>query len=147
MVTNWHGFGAEFEHKEGDKTYAVVNTGPERTEDFATRVLKELAERMPILVLNDEGHHCWRPRERAESPKLSGDDKAALEQELPEATVWIDGLDKLNNAPADGTPRTRVDRVVGPARERELARMLAGDTSPTAIRHAAELLQRVGVGA
>jgi len=104
LVTNWHGFGAESEHKEGDKTYAVVNKGPETTEDFANRVLKELAERMPILVLKDEGHHCWRPRERTESPKLSGDDKAALEQELRAATVWIDGLDKLNNTPADGTP-------------------------------------------
>ena len=104
LVTNWHGFGAESEHKEGDKTYAVVDKGPETTKDFANRVLKELAERMAILVLNDEGHHCWRPRERTESPELSGDDKAALEQELRAATVWIVGLDKLNNAPTDGTP-------------------------------------------
>ncbi|NOT02818.1 MAG: DEAD/DEAH box helicase family protein [Phycisphaerales bacterium] len=61
LVTNWHQFAPESEHKEGDKTHAVVNKGPETPGDFAGRILGDLARRMPIMVLNDEGHHCWRP--------------------------------------------------------------------------------------
>jgi len=79
----------------------TVVMAPETTEDFANRVLKDLAERMPILVLSDEGHHCWRPRAKPDASNLAAEDKAALEQELREARVWIDGLDKLNNAPSD----------------------------------------------
>jgi len=61
LVENWHRFNEESEHKEGDKTYAVVNKGPETAESLARRVLGDLYDRMPIMVLNDEGHHCWRP--------------------------------------------------------------------------------------
>jgi hypothetical protein len=24
-------------------------------------VLEDLYDRLPIMVMNDEGHHCWRP--------------------------------------------------------------------------------------
>lgn len=41
---------------------------------------------------------------------------------------------------------TTVTELSGQARVRELARMLAGDESPTALRHAVELLQRGDVG-
>ena len=62
LVTNWHPFNPRSEHEEGGKTYAVVNKGPETPESFARWVLGELYDRMPIMVLNDEGHHCWRGR-------------------------------------------------------------------------------------
>ena len=46
-------------HKEGDKTYNVVNKRRGRRQDiFAKRVLGELYDRAPIMVLNDEGHHA-----------------------------------------------------------------------------------------
>ncbi len=32
LVTNWHGFAPESEHKEGDRTWAVVDKGPETRE-------------------------------------------------------------------------------------------------------------------
>jgi type III restriction enzyme len=54
---------------------------------------------LPILVINDEGHHCWRPvLGVAVGTGLTGDDKAAFEDEAREATVWVDGLDRLNAA-------------------------------------------------
>ncbi len=96
LVTNWHAFAPESPHVENGKSYAVVNKGPETPETFARRVLGDLADRLPILVLNDEGHHCWRPRPTDE--KLSGDERGELEAERLEATVWIDGLDCLNRA-------------------------------------------------
>ena len=72
LVTNWHWLRPESEHKEGDRTYAVVNKGPETPDTFARRVLGDLYDRMPILVLNDEGHHCWRPAPVAEGAGAHG---------------------------------------------------------------------------
>ena len=98
LVQNWHRLAEESEHKEGDASYAVVNKGPETPETLARRVLGDLYDRMPIMVLNDEGHHAWRPAATAETEGLSAEEKKALEDEAREATVWIDGLDQINNA-------------------------------------------------
>ena len=102
LVTNWHAFAPESEHKEGGKTYAVVNKGPETPETFARRTLGDLAVRMPIMVLNDEGHHCWRPKANGENAGLTGDEKKEFEAEVQEATVWVNGLDRLNNLTRPG---------------------------------------------
>ena len=97
LVTNWHAFTSESEHKEGGKTFAVVNKGPETPETFSRRILGDLADRMPIMVLNDEGHHCWRPKSDGNGAGLTGEEKKDLEAAVREATVWIEGLDRLNN--------------------------------------------------
>ena len=99
LVENWHRFNEESEHKEGDRTYAVVNKGPETPETFAQRVLGDLYGRFPIMVLNDEGHHCWRPAATPRALKgLSAEERKKLEEEASEATVWVDGLERINNA-------------------------------------------------
>ena len=46
------------------------------------------------MVLNDEGHHAYRPAPVAEDVKLSPDEKADREA----ATVWVAGLDRINAA-------------------------------------------------
>jgi type III restriction enzyme len=94
MVTNWHLFAPESEHTEGGKSYTVVNKGPESPQAFAHRILSDLADNGPILVINDEAHHAWRPAYTEDLQKASKE----LKEELEEATVWIDGLDKLNLA-------------------------------------------------
>ena len=99
IIENWHRFAPESPHKEGDKTYAVVDKGEETPADFLRRILGDASERLPILVINDEGHHCWRPAQGvAAGSGLTGEDKAAFEEEAREATVWVDGLDRLNAA-------------------------------------------------
>ncbi len=90
LVTNWHQFAPESIHSEGGKTYTVVNKGEETPDVFAKRVLGELHDRAPIMVLNDEGHHAYRPAPTEE--KLSVEEK----QERQGATVWVEGLDKIN---------------------------------------------------
>lgn len=102
LVENWHRLSPESEHKEGDKSYAVVNKGPETPEALARRVLGDLYDRMPIMVLNDEGHHCWRPAPAEDG--LSKEEKRELEEEAEEARVWLEGLDRMNNCRSDGTP-------------------------------------------
>jgi type III restriction enzyme len=114
LVTNWHLFAPESEHKEGGQTFRVVNKGPETPDAFARRVLGDLYDRLPVLVLNDEGHHCWRPAPQPADagandgqPKARGrrraadeptaEERAALEAEAAEARVWLEVLDRLNN--------------------------------------------------
>ncbi|MBI4517856.1 MAG: DEAD/DEAH box helicase family protein [Deltaproteobacteria bacterium] len=94
LVTNWHLFAPESPHSEGGKTYTVVNKGEESPEAFARRVLGDLYERAPIMVLNDEAHHAYRPAPVEEAARLSAAEKAERE----EATVWISGLDRINRA-------------------------------------------------
>ncbi|MFN7305184.1 MAG: restriction endonuclease, partial [Acetobacteraceae bacterium] len=102
IVENWHRFAPESPHKEGDKTYAVVDKGEETPADFLRRILGSASDRLPILVINDEGHHCWRPAPGvAVGSGLTGDDKVAFEDEAQEATVWVEGLDRLNAAGGD----------------------------------------------
>lgn len=106
LVTNWHTFAPKSEHSEGGASYAVVQKGEETSDAFAKDRLGELAGRTPILVLNDEGHHCWRPNPEkkakeweAEAEKdKTAEERAALRDEAEEARVWLTGLDKINNA-------------------------------------------------
>jgi type III restriction enzyme len=102
LVTNWHYFAPKSEHAEGDKTYAVVDKGDETPEAFARDRLGELFERMPIMVLNDEAHHCYRPKPL--EAKLTGEEAWTAKADAQEATIWIEGLDRINNARADRKP-------------------------------------------
>ena len=92
LVTNWHQFKLEPPNSEGGQTYAVVNKGDETPDTFAKRVLGELYDRAPIMVLNDEGHHAYRPA------PIKGRLSADAKKERQEATVWVSGLDTFNEA-------------------------------------------------
>jgi type III restriction enzyme len=94
LITNWHRFAPESPHVESGKSYAVVDKGEESPEAFARRVLGELYEHAPIMVLNDEAHHAYRPKPLDERDKLSGEEK----EERTEATVWVAGLDRIHQA-------------------------------------------------
>ena len=103
MITNWHAFAPESEHAEGGKTYAVVNKGEEGADAFARRVLKDLYGLGEIMVLNDEAHHAYRPappeiaaksKRKKEAPTFG----EATKDDAEEATVWVEGLDKLNQS-------------------------------------------------
>src|SRR5579862_2409848 len=95
-VTNWHLFAPESEHSEGGRSYVVVNKGPEDDDAFARRVLEDLYDRAPLMVLNDEGHHAYRPAPLKD--KLEGQEARTAEEMNAEATVWVRGLDRLNAA-------------------------------------------------
>jgi type III restriction enzyme len=93
LVTNWHWFNPESEViKVGGVT--VGRLGEETPEAFAQNRLGDLWDTEPLMVLNDEGHHAYRPAPVPEGEKLSAIEKADRE----EATVWVTGLDKINAA-------------------------------------------------
>lgn len=103
FVTNWHYFSPKSEKIENGKSWAVVDKGAEPNDAFTKDRLGDLAARLPILVLNDEGHHCWRGRpltaeeKRKFTKDLDRENKEAQELEETEARVWLAGLDRINN--------------------------------------------------
>lgn len=94
LVSNWHFFNPESAHTEGGRSYIVVNKGEESADAFARARLGDLFDEEPIMVLNDEGHHAYRPKPVGEDEKLTPEAR----EEREEATVWVTGLDKINNA-------------------------------------------------
>src|SRR5207253_1706659 len=63
------------------------------------RVLgREVGGKQNILVMNDEAHHAYRIRREApdeDQEELFGEEEEA-EEFFQEATVWIEGLDRIN---------------------------------------------------
>ena len=112
LVTNWHRFAPQDEHTQGELRGSVIELPPEDPADFTARVLEEfgtpdeIAERLPLLVLNDEGHHCWRQSPgdavEEETEDFDREEKREVGEEARTATIWTSGLDRINNAPAAG---------------------------------------------
>jgi type III restriction enzyme len=93
LVTNWHWLAPEAEvQKVGGSS--IVKLGAESPEAFARNRLGDLWDDEPLMVLNDEGHHAYRPAPVGAEEKLTAEEKADRE----EATVWVSGLDKINAA-------------------------------------------------
>ncbi len=90
LVENWHTLGWEDAEKLAKKR-SVDKRGPKSNEAYVRGVLGELARANNLVVINDEAHHAWRVP--AES-KIKGITK----EELTEATIWIQGLDRIHTA-------------------------------------------------
>ena len=104
-ITNWHAFAPEASdsaRNEGGGKSAVIDKGEETDDAFARRVLGDLYDRRPLLVLNDEAHHAYRPKTQEptgpDGRRLKGEARKAAMADNAEATVWISGLDRINNS-------------------------------------------------
>jgi len=84
QVINWH----QLSPREDPKR-SVLRRGRESDTAFARRVIADLGTKKRIMVLNDEAHHAWRP-----PPNLKV--KAAEKEDVLEATVWINGLERIH---------------------------------------------------
>src|SRR5689334_14205183 len=63
---------------------------------LVARVLgREVGGKQNILVLNDEAHHAYRIRRDEPDEDEDQDDEDAADF-FKEATVWVDGLDRIN---------------------------------------------------
>ena len=61
-------------------------------------MLGDLSDRAPLLVLNDEGHHAYRPKPAKDLDKLVGENLILALEDIKEARLWIQGLDRINQA-------------------------------------------------
>ncbi len=92
LVRNWHALAWESE-EQIKRRRSVDKRGAKSDEAYTREVLGEMAGARNILVINDEAHHAWRVNWEAEGKYLRQRD---LKDSAEEATVWIDGLDRLH---------------------------------------------------
>ncbi len=90
LVRNWHVLNWETEEKIKKKR-SVDKRGAKSDEAYVREVLGDMASASNILVVNDEAHHAWRVP--AES-KIKG----VAKEDIEEATKWVGGLDRINQA-------------------------------------------------
>jgi type III restriction enzyme len=92
---------AEELDQDGNLKYARVTRERYVESDTAlvNRILdREARGKQNILVLNDEAHHAYRIRKRDDDEnvrELFGDETDE-DEFFKEATVWVDGLDRIN---------------------------------------------------
>lgn len=89
LVENWHTL---MPAKEPERS--VVKKGRETDEVYARRVLGRLAQHRDIVVINDEAHHAYR---KPADVKISKAEAERLGLDLDEATLWIEGLDRIHH--------------------------------------------------
>lgn len=90
LIRNWHALNWETDEKLARKK-TVDKRGAKSDEAYVREVLGELATANSLLVINDEAHHAWRIP--AES-KVKGVKK----EDIEEATKWVGGLDRIQQA-------------------------------------------------
>ena len=103
VITNFHAFKLRerMELSAGGRSLlqgrgAALNT-LETEGQMLQRVMPALMGMRNVLVLNDEGHHCYRekPGEDDEGD-LKGDDRKEAEKNNEAARLWISGLEAVN---------------------------------------------------
>lgn len=90
IVCNWHVLNWDTEEKIRKKR-SIDKRGAKSNEAYVRDVLGEMASAQNILVVNDEAHHAWRVPAQS---KIKGVSK----EELDQATKWVGGLDRINEA-------------------------------------------------
>jgi len=77
------------------KVLVESTTYVESDAAFVNRVLgREVGDKRNILVMNDEAHHAYRIRR--EKPEEDEEEEEDADEFFKEATVWIDGLDRIH---------------------------------------------------
>ncbi len=93
-IVNWHALNWETEEQIQRKK-SVDKRGPKSDGAYVKEVLGELSRGSNILVINDEAHHAWRINVKAVGKYLRTRD---MKDSAEEATIWIDGLDRIQRA-------------------------------------------------
>lgn len=106
VITNFHGFLPRERGDAAKLTKRLLARGEqsaflESPAEVVRRVCRDLGGRRQIVVLNDEAHHCYRDKPKAEregdaaDEKLTGDDRVEAEARAAEARVWLSGLEAV----------------------------------------------------
>ena len=102
VITNYHAFQRRERLKLAKGTRALLRgrgeapTTVETEGEMLRRVMAPLMGLKSILVLNDEGHHCYREKVGVrEEADLKGDDSEEAKKNAEAARVWISGIETV----------------------------------------------------
>ena len=103
-ITNFHTFKPKDRGNASKTTKAILSAGGpspfvETPDQVVRRACRDLGNKRNVVVLNDEAHHCYRPKpyEDSEQPRLVGDERVDAEQRDEDARVWASGLEAVAN--------------------------------------------------
>ena len=102
VITNFHAFQRRERLKLAKGTRALLRGRGEAPSTVETegemlrRVMAPLMGLKTVLVLNDEGHHCYREKAgESEEADLKGDDSDEAKKNTDAARVWISGIETV----------------------------------------------------
>ena len=99
VITNYHSFKLRDRLTLTKGTRALLQGRGAELQTLETegqmlrRVCPQLMSTKKIMVLNDEGHHCYREKPDSEEENLTGEDRKEAERNTEAARVWISGLE------------------------------------------------------
>ena len=113
VITNYHAFLPRERGDAARLTKVILTRGElssfvETSDQIVRRVCRELGGKKlggkkQIVVLNDEAHHCYRPKAAdgadtadGSSTKLKGEELVEAKERDKEARVWMSGLEAVN---------------------------------------------------
>ncbi|TFL16707.1 BPTD_3080 family restriction endonuclease [Jannaschia formosa] len=98
VIINFHAFKRRdrFDAASGTRRALEGHGAPlETAETEGEMVQRVVGDMRDIVVLNDEAHHCYRPRPQAEPEQLTGDALKEARQNVEDARLWLDGLEAV----------------------------------------------------
>ena len=104
VITNFHAFRLRerlsipavnrrmLQGRTGDEISTLETDG-----QMLRRVMPELMGMKNVMVINDEGHHCYRqkPKEESTERDLDADERPEAEKNNEYARVWISGIETV----------------------------------------------------
>ncbi|HLG57062.1 MAG TPA: DEAD/DEAH box helicase family protein [Vicinamibacterales bacterium] len=103
VITNYHAFLLHERGEAARLTKAILTKGEtnpfvETPDQMVRRVCRELAGKKQLVVINDEAHHCYRPKpsDVQADVKLTGEERAEAKKREEEARVWMSGLEAVH---------------------------------------------------
>ncbi|HEY9285137.1 MAG TPA: DEAD/DEAH box helicase family protein [Pyrinomonadaceae bacterium] len=102
VITNYHAFKLRerMELSKGGRSLLqgrgeALNTS-ETEGQMLQRVMPELMGFKDVMVINDEGHHCYREKpRRGDDESLKGEERKEAERNNEAARLWISGLETV----------------------------------------------------
>ena len=102
VITNYHAFmlRERMQLSKAGRGLLQGRNGPLRTQEtegqMLQRVMPDLMNLKKIMVMNDEGHHCYRRKQDEQDEEaLKGEDKQEAKRNNEAARVWITGLETI----------------------------------------------------
>lgn len=98
VITNFHAFQPRVTEQVKPLAREVLgydqgNPFVESDAQMVRRVLRDLGtNKRNLIVINDEAHHCYEPREAAKRPKMDRDERSEATERDKQARVWLSGL-------------------------------------------------------